>query len=74
MGGAKRIAVIVLGALSAVMIVAQFVMGLLMYRFPKMIEAHKHSGHMTVVVVLVYVFLSLSAILTTPAAASKREA
>lgn len=74
MSGSKKVLLVIFGALSAVMIVAQFVMGLLMFKYPRMIEAHKHSGHMTVVVVLVYVFLSLTAVLSTPATSvTKRE-
>jgi hypothetical protein len=63
---------LILGLLAALLIVSQLVMGLLIVRgggsldLAKLIKAHQHSGYLTVTVVLTYIGLSLSAILTTP--------
>jgi Mg2+ and Co2+ transporter CorA len=59
--------VLILGFLSALLIVAQLVMGLLLVNGAelKMKTMHQHSGYLTVTVVLVYIALSLSKIAKT---------
>ena len=58
---------IVLGLLSAVLIVTQMVMGLLIRNGQATLRtAHFHSGSLMVVVALVYIALSLSMILSRP--------
>lgn len=61
-----KLFVIVLGFLSALLIVAQLVMGQLIVNGAdlKMKTMHQHSGYLTVTVVLVYIFLSLVKIAT----------
>ena len=59
---------IILGFLSALLIIAQLVMGLLIVNGAddKMIKMHQHSGYMTVGAALIYIFLSLLKIISTP--------
>ena len=58
---------IILGVLSALLIVAQMVMGLLIRGGQAWLRAaHFHSGSIMVVVALAYIALSLSAILSRP--------
>jgi hypothetical protein len=60
-----------LGLLAALLIVSQLVMGLLIVRgggsleLAKLIKAHQHSGYLTVTVSLIYIGVSLSAIVST---------
>ena len=57
----------ILGILSALLIVAQLVMGqLILGGQAQWIKRHQHSGYLTVVVALVYIVLSLSAIASIP--------
>jgi hypothetical protein len=64
-----RTLLLFLGALSAVLILAQLVMGqLIVSGQPQLIKGHQHTGYMTVVVALVYIVLSLMTI-----ASMKRE-
>lgn len=60
--------VVILGFLSALLILAQLVMGLLILNGAeaKMRTMHQHSGYLTVVCVLIYIFLSLLRILSVP--------
>jgi hypothetical protein len=63
---------LILGLVAALLIVSQLVMGLLIVRgggsldLTKLIKAHQHSGYLSVTVALIYIGLSLSAILSTP--------
>jgi hypothetical protein len=59
-----KILLFVLGLLSAALILGQLVMGQLILSSgnPRLITAHRHSGYLTVVMVLVYIGLSLSVI------------
>ena len=63
---------LILGLLASALIVTQLAMGLLIVRgggsfdLVKLIKAHQHSGYLTVTVVLVYIVLSLAAIVSTP--------
>lgn len=60
---------IITGILSAILITAQAVMGLLIRRGgggPGLTAGHFHTGMLTAVVVLLYVALSLSVILARP--------
>ena len=67
-----KTSLILLGALASLLIVTQLVMGLLIVRgggsfpLPKLIKAHQHSGYLTVTVALIYVAVSLSAIIALP--------
>jgi hypothetical protein len=56
-----------LGFFSAVLIISQLVMGLLILQGQvAMRTAHQHSGYMTVAVTLIYIGWSLAAIASTP--------
>ncbi len=58
---------LVLGFLSAVLIVFQLVLGLLILQGQATLRtAHQHSGYLTVAVSLVYIGLSLGTIASTP--------
>ncbi|MBV8487656.1 MAG: hypothetical protein JO161_05210 [Planctomycetaceae bacterium] len=60
-------ALIILGVLSALLIVAQMVMGLLIRSGQASLRtAHFHSGSLMVLITLVYIALSLSAIVSRP--------
>ncbi len=65
-----KIAVIVLGALAALLIVSQLVMGLMIASGAdqKMRTMHQHSGYLTVTISLIYIGLSLSTILSKKSA------
>jgi hypothetical protein len=57
----------IMGVLSAVLIVAQLVMGqLILSGQAAWIKRHQHSGYLTVVVVLVYIGFSLASIASMP--------
>lgn len=61
-----------LGALAAILIVSQLVMGLLIVRggggfeLNRLIKTHQHSGYLAVTVALVYVAWSTSVLLAIP--------
>ena len=63
---------VILGLLASVLIVSQLVLGLLILKagsspdVVRLIKTHQHSGYLTVTVVLIYVSLSLAAIIATP--------
>jgi cytochrome b561 len=65
-------ALLILGLLASVLIISQLAMGLLIVQgagspnILKLIKAHQHSGYLTVTVVLIYIVLSLWAIVSTP--------
>lgn len=64
-----RLLLILLGVLSAILIVAQMVMGLLLRSGqpePWLRNAHFHSGSLMVVVSLAYIGLSLATIASSP--------
>ncbi len=64
-----KMLLILLGVLSAILIVAQMVMGLLIRNGtsePWLRNAHFHSGSLMVLVALAYIALSLTAILSEP--------
>ena len=57
----------ILGFLSALLIISQLVMGLLILQGQvTMRTAHQHSGYLTVAVCLIYIGWSLTAIASTP--------
>lgn len=59
---------LVLGGLSALLILAQLVMGqLILSGQAEWVKRHQHSGYLTVVVALIYIVLSLIQIANTPA-------
>ena len=69
---------ILLGSLAALLVISQLTMGLLIvrgqaghplpgnYPLPKLVKMHQHSGYLTVTVALIYVVLSLRAIIALP--------
>jgi hypothetical protein len=62
-----RLFLLILGTLSALLILAQLVMGqLIVSGQPQWIKGHQHSGYLTVGVALVYIVLSLMAIASIP--------
>jgi hypothetical protein len=66
-----KVLLLLLGSLAALLIVGQLVMGQLILssgHLPRWTMAHRHSGYLTVVVVLVYIGLSMAAL----ASATKR--
>jgi hypothetical protein len=59
--------VMILGIVSAVLIVAQLVMGqLILSGQAEWIKRHQHSGYLTVVVCLIYIGFSLATIASLP--------
>jgi tetrahydromethanopterin S-methyltransferase subunit D len=60
--------VMILGFVSALLILAQLTMGQLILsgHDPKMIKMHQHSGYLTVVVSLVYIVISMIAVASMP--------
>ncbi|AGA29803.1 hypothetical protein [Singulisphaera acidiphila] len=57
----------ILGILSALLIVAQLVMGqLILSGQAEWVKRHQHSGYLTVVVALLYIVLSLPKIASLP--------
>ena len=57
----------IVGFLSAVLIISQLVMGLLILQGQAtMRTAHQHSGYLTVAVSLIYIGWSLATIASTP--------
>lgn len=64
-----RVAVVILGALAALLILSQLVMGLMLANgqaSTALLASHKHTGYLAVVVVLSYIGLSLAVILSAP--------
>ena len=62
-----RIFLLILGTLSALLIVSQLVMGqLILSGQAEWIKRHQHSGYLTVVVALVYIGFSLVTIASMP--------
>lgn len=59
---------LILGFLSAALILAQLTMGQLILgsHDPKLIKMHQHTGYLTVVVSLVYIVISMLAIVSLP--------
>lgn len=58
----------IFGTLSAILILAQLVLGRLIVagHDPKLIKQHEHTGYLTVVVALIYIVVSLIAIASMP--------
>lgn len=62
-----KVFLLVLGTLSALLIVSQLVMGqLILSGQAEWVKRHQHSGYLTVVVALIYITLSLVRIASTP--------
>jgi hypothetical protein len=58
---------LILGALSAILVLAQLVMGqLIVGGSIALIKSHQHTGYLTVLVTVVYIGLSLAFIASTP--------
>lgn len=67
MSATKRAVLILLGALTAVFLVAQVVLGqLILSGRANLIKAHQHTGYTTVALGLVYLAASMIAILALP--------
>ena len=68
MRGASKVLLIVLGAVTALLVVSQFVMGMLIIQggSPAIRKAHQHSGYLTALVALAYVLVSLAALASIP--------
>lgn len=66
MTSTKRTVLMILGALAALLIVSQLVMGLLLANGrADLRKSHQHTGYLTVVVSLIYIGGSLIAISST---------
>lgn len=62
-----RTMLLILGALSAILVLAQLVMGqLIVGGSVALIKSHQHTGYLTVLVAIVYIGLSLAFIASTP--------
>jgi hypothetical protein len=64
-----KVLLLILGSLSAILIVGQLVMGQLILssgHLPVWTKSHRHSGYLTVAVALVYIGLSLAKIASMP--------
>lgn len=58
-----RIFLLILGIISALLIVGQLIMGqLILSGRVNLVKAHQHSGYTTVLLSLVYILLSLKAL------------
>jgi hypothetical protein len=70
MNSTVKIALIILGALAAILILSQLVMGQIILSGPLEMEKwrtrHQHTGYMTAVVTIVYVGWSLMTIAALP--------
>ncbi|MDX2037191.1 MAG: hypothetical protein SFX72_11115 [Isosphaeraceae bacterium] len=68
MSSSTKTILLVLGFLSAILIVTQLVMGLLILNgaAASIRTAHQHSGYLTVTVSLVYIIVSLFKVLGIP--------
>jgi hypothetical protein len=70
MTGIKKTVLIILGALAGLLLISQFVLGLIIVSGPdnvqKIVKMHQHTGYLTVSVALVYVAFSLWSIATLP--------
>jgi hypothetical protein len=67
MSGTRKTALILLGTLAAILIVAQLVLGqLILGGQANLIKAHQHSGYTAVVVSLLYIGGSLASIAGLP--------
>jgi tetrahydromethanopterin S-methyltransferase subunit D len=66
---------LILGFLSAALILAQLVMGQLIVgsHDPGWIKRHQHTGYLTVVISLAYIALSLISIASTPRGQTKAD-
>lgn len=62
-----RVFLLIFGTLSALLILAQLVLGqLILSGQAQYVKHHQHTGYMTVVVALVYIVFSLMAIASMP--------
>ena len=66
--GSKKVVLVVLGAITALFLVSQVVLGqLILSGRASLIKAHQHTGYTAVVLALVYLGLSLATIAALPA-------
>jgi hypothetical protein len=74
MSGMRKAILIILGLLSAVLLIGQLVMGVLISRGRgDLIEGHRHSGYTTVALCLVYIVVSLVMIVMLPGRAESSD-
>ncbi|WZO96722.1 hypothetical protein EP7_003727 [Isosphaeraceae bacterium EP7] len=67
MNGPRKLVLVILGFISALLILSQLVMGqLIVGGNVKLIKSHQHTGYLAVVVALLYIGASLPAILSIP--------
>ncbi len=67
MSTTQKIILFLLGGLSALLIVAQLVLGqLILSGRADLIKAHQHSGYLAVTVALVYIVVSLAMVAMQP--------
>lgn len=69
LSGGKKVALLIVGALAAILIVAQFVLARLILSDPgstALRRSHEHTGYLTAVIVLGYVVFSLVSIASLP--------
>jgi hypothetical protein len=62
MSGPVKVVLMILGALAAILIILQFVMGMLILSDPGSLglrKAHQHSGYLTALISVVYIAWSL---------------
>jgi predicted permease len=62
----QKLASMLLGVVSAFLIVAQLVLGELIRRGENLRDIHRRSGHLTFVVIIVYIFMTLWFLINTP--------
>ncbi len=70
-----KLTAIVLGVLAAILIVAQLVMGVVLAQGGAsvgLMKSHQHTGYLTFVVIIAYIGLSLTMIVSQPRQASPR--
>ncbi len=67
MSSAMKFTLVILGLLTAVLVLMQLTMGLLIASGRvNLVKAHQHSGYLTVAMAILYVGLSLSVIVSLP--------
>ena len=67
MTGTQKIVLLVLGFLSAFLIVAQLVLGqLILAGNASLVKSHQHTGYMTVAFSVVYILVSLWMVVNAP--------
>lgn len=72
MSGTRKAILLILGLLTAILLIGQLVMGVLISRGRgDLIEGHRHSGYTTVALGLIYIIVSLVMIVRLPGRSSE---